>query len=181
MLAGLLIGLPSLRLRADYFAIATIAFSEIIRDIAQNAREHHRRQPGHDLDRARQRLGIFFTDAWFDASDWITENILDPIGLDRPDFNTLPLFLVVWITLAVLAFALSRLIRSPWGRVLRAIREDEDAARALGKNVFSYKLQSLAIAAGARRARRAGSWRSTSSRSARTRSSRSSPSSATRS
>jgi branched-chain amino acid transport system permease protein len=36
---------------------------------------------------------------------------------------------------------------SPWGRVLRAIREDEDAARALGKNALSYKLQSLAIAA----------------------------------
>ena len=37
--------------------------------------------------------------------------------------------------------------RTPWGRVLRAIREDEDAARALGKNVFFYKLQSLGIAA----------------------------------
>jgi branched-chain amino acid transport system permease protein len=37
---------------------------------------------------------------------------------------------------------------SPWGRVLRAIREDEDAARALGKNALSYKLQSLAISAG---------------------------------
>ena len=36
---------------------------------------------------------------------------------------------------------------SPWGRVLRAIREDEDAASALGKNVFAYKLQSLGIAA----------------------------------
>ena len=37
--------------------------------------------------------------------------------------------------------------RTPWGRVLRAVREDEDAARALGKNVFVYKLQSLSIAA----------------------------------
>ena len=38
-----------------------------------------------------------------------------------------------------------RLIHSPWGRVLRAVREDEDAARSLGKNVFWYKLQSLMI------------------------------------
>ena len=45
-------------------------------------------------------------------------------------------------------FVLSRIQRTPWGRVLRAIREDEDAARALGKNAFSYKLQSLAIAGG---------------------------------
>ena len=44
-------------------------------------------------------------------------------------------------------FVLTRVQRTPWGRVLRAIREDEDAARALGKNAFSYKLQSLAIAA----------------------------------
>ena len=44
-------------------------------------------------------------------------------------------------------FILTRVQRTPWGRVLRAIREDEDAARALGKNAFSYKLQSLAIAA----------------------------------
>ena len=36
-------------------------------------------------------------------------------------------------------------MRSPWGRVLKSIREDEDAARSLGKNVFSYKMQSLII------------------------------------
>jgi ABC-type branched-subunit amino acid transport system permease subunit len=36
-------------------------------------------------------------------------------------------------------------VRQPWGRVLRAIREDEDAAAALGKNVVSYKLQALAL------------------------------------
>jgi branched-chain amino acid transport system permease protein len=36
---------------------------------------------------------------------------------------------------------------SPWGRVLRAVREDEDAARALGKNAVAYKLQSLVISA----------------------------------
>ena len=37
--------------------------------------------------------------------------------------------------------------RSPWGRVLKAIREDEGAAAALGKNVLAYKLQSLGVAA----------------------------------
>jgi ABC-type branched-subunit amino acid transport system permease subunit len=43
---------------------------------------------------------------------------------------------------------LRRLTRSPWGRVLRAIREDEDAANALGKNPLAYKLQALAIGSG---------------------------------
>ena len=145
IIAGLIIGLPSLRLRADYFAIATIAFSEIIRDAAQNSRGLTGGNQGTislELDNDR-----FFTDSWFTASDWISDNLLDPIGLTGQDFGDLPLFLVIWLTLAVLAVALNRLIHSPWGRVLRAIREDEDAARALGKNAFSYKLQSLSIAA----------------------------------
>jgi branched-chain amino acid transport system permease protein len=145
VISGLIIGLPSLRLRADYFAIATIAFSEIIRDIAQNSRDLTGGNQGTislELDN-----NTFYTDAWFKVSDWITENVLDPIGLTGQEFADLPLFLVIWISLVALAFALNLLIRSPWGRVLRAIREDEDAARALGKNAFSYKLQSLAIAA----------------------------------
>jgi branched-chain amino acid transport system permease protein len=50
--------------------------------------------------------------------------------------------------LLVLALVVVLLVRSPWGRVLRAVREDEDAARALGKNTFAYKLQSLSLAAG---------------------------------
>lgn len=145
MLVGLIIGLPALRLRADYFAIATIAFSEIIRDAAQNARDLTGGNQGTiNLELENDR---FYTDSWFSASDWIAENILDPVGLTGQDFGDLPLFLVVWITLGLLAIGLNLLIRSPWGRVLRAIREDEDAARALGKNAFSYKLQSLAIAA----------------------------------
>ena len=57
------------------------------------------------------------------------------------------MLIAVWVAFALLVLAISWLQRTPWGRVLRAIREDEDAARALGKNVFVYKLQSLMIAA----------------------------------
>ncbi len=50
------------------------------------------------------------------------------------------------VLMAALVFVLvETLVRSPWGRVLKAIREDEEVAKALGKNVFSYKLQSLMI------------------------------------
>ena len=148
MLVSLLIGLSSLRLRTDYFAIATIAFAEIIRYIAQNARGLTGGNQGSislELDNDR-----FFVDSWYidGADQWITDNILSPIGLDGPDYQGLPLFLATWITFLALTFGLRALIRTPWGRVLRAVREDEDAARALGKNAFSYKLQSLAIAAG---------------------------------
>ena len=136
MAFGLVVGLPSLRLRADYFAIATIAASEAIRLVALNAR---------DLTGGSQ--GIFgFDDSWDSLQETIEGWLMD-IGWSDPE-TLFPLLLVVWAVALLLMFGLSRLQRTPWGRVLRAIREDEDAARALGKNVFAYKLQSLAISAG---------------------------------
>jgi branched-chain amino acid transport system permease protein len=145
MLFGLLIGLPAVRLRADYLAIATIAFSEVVRITVQNARGLTGGNQGTiklELDNGR-----FFNETWQDISRWISDNIFDPIGLTGTDFINLPLLLVIWLVLVGLAFVLARTVRSPWGRVLRAVREDEDAARAVGKNAFSYKLQSLAISA----------------------------------
>ena len=135
VLFGLLVGLPSLRLRSDYFAIATIAAAETIRIVAVNAR-----------DLTGGPNGIFgFSDDWDSVSESI-ENFISDLGwTDVP--RLMPLLLVVWAVAVVLMFVLSRVQNTPWGRVLRAIREDEDAARALGKNAFSYKLQSLAISA----------------------------------
>ena len=87
-----------------------------------------------------------FADSWDEISESIEDFIANTIGwTDVP--TIFPLFLVVWVVAVVLMFALSRIQSTPWGRVLRAVREDEDAARALGKNVFSYKLQSLSLAA----------------------------------
>jgi branched-chain amino acid transport system permease protein len=134
MCAGVLIGLPSLRLRADYFAIATISFSEVVRYVAQNAR---------GLTGGNQGL-LGFDDDWIVASDWFL-SWLDDLGLGH--LFLLPLLIVAVATFVVLAIVMRLLKGTPWGRVLRAVREDEDAARALGKNVFVYKLQSLAIAA----------------------------------
>jgi len=132
---GLLIGLPSLRLRADYFAIATIAAAEIVRITAQNARE---------LTGGNQ--GLFgFEGSWDNVSDSITSG-LQSLGWSDPE-TLFPLFLVVWATALIATVLLYFMQRSPWGRVLRAVREDEDAARALGKNALVYKLQSLSIAA----------------------------------
>jgi branched-chain amino acid transport system permease protein len=132
---GLVIGLPSLRLRADYFAIATIASAEAIRLFALNARE---------LTGGAQGL-IGFGDDWTSVSNTIEGWISDLGWTDVP--TLFPLFLVTWAIAVLLMLALTRVQGTPWGRVLRAVREDEDAARALGKNAFSYKLQSLAIAA----------------------------------
>jgi branched-chain amino acid transport system permease protein len=50
-----------------------------------------------------------------------------------------------WIVVAIACLLVFLLVRSPWGRVLKGIREDEDAVRSLGKNVYGYKMQSLII------------------------------------
>jgi branched-chain amino acid transport system permease protein len=55
--------------------------------------------------------------------------------------------IIVWATAAILLGVFWKLERSPWGRVLRAIREDETAATAVGKNVFGFKLQALVLGA----------------------------------
>jgi neutral amino acid transport system permease protein len=55
------------------------------------------------------------------------------------------LMLLILITVAVVYWALNLLVNSPWGRVLKAIREDEEIPRALGKNVFWYKLQAFML------------------------------------
>ena len=135
MAFGLVVGLPALRLRTDYLAIATIAAAEALRLFALNAR---------DLTGGAQ--GIFgFGDEWDEVSDSILDG-LESLGWSNPE-TLFPLFIVVWGVAILLMFVLNFLQKSPWGRVLRAVREDEDAARALGKNAFAYKLQSLAIAA----------------------------------
>jgi branched-chain amino acid transport system permease protein len=144
MLFGVIVGLPSLRLRADYFAIATIAMAEVVRLFAQNARSLTGGNQGLFCDTGGD-TSVCYTDAWRDLSDSINENIVSIFWSD-PD-NLFPLFLVVWVTVGIAIVALTYFQRTPWGRVLRAIREDEDAARALGKNTLLYKLQSLAISA----------------------------------
>jgi branched-chain amino acid transport system permease protein len=67
------------------------------------------------------------------------------VGTLRFDQRTMWVVIVGWVLVVVVTLLVRRLVRSPWGRVIRAIREDEDAARSLGKNVFAYKMQSLMI------------------------------------
>jgi branched-chain amino acid transport system permease protein len=143
MAFGVLIGLPSLRLRADYFAIVTLATAEVVRLFAQNARELTEGNKGLYCDFSGGG-SVCYDDAWRSVSDSIL-GFVDNFWSD-PDF-LVPLLLVVWVTVVVATVGLGYVQRTPWGRVLRAVREDEDAARALGKNTLLYKLQSLAISA----------------------------------
>ncbi|MGH3007472.1 MAG: branched-chain amino acid ABC transporter permease [Gaiellaceae bacterium] len=134
IIAALAIGLPSLRLRADYFAIATIAFAEIVRFVAQNAR---------GLTGGNQGKGGFDRD-WRGVSETMS-SFFERLGLG--DSHLLPLLVVTWGLFLLLLVVIRHAMRTPWGRVILTVREDEDAAQAIGKNVLAYKLQSLAIAA----------------------------------
>ncbi|HEV7770693.1 MAG TPA: branched-chain amino acid ABC transporter permease [Solirubrobacterales bacterium] len=140
---GVLIGLPSLRLRADYFAIVTLAMAEVVRLVAQNARGLTGGNKGLycEFEGVNQTC---FDDSWRSVSDWML-GVVDNFWADPEPL--LPLLLVIWVTVAIGVVALTYLQGTPWGRVLRAIREDEDATRALGKNTLLHKLQSLAISA----------------------------------
>lgn len=132
---GVLVGLPSLRLRADYLAIVTLAAAEIVRITIVNSRS---------LTGGNQGL-YGFEATWSTLSETIA-GWLEALGWADPPALA-PLLIVVWIVAVLCAFGLSLLQRSPWGRVLRAIREDEDAVRAIGKRSIVYKMQSLCIAA----------------------------------
>jgi branched-chain amino acid transport system permease protein len=121
-IVSLLVGLLTIRLRADYLAIATFGVAVVVQLAALNL-ESLTGGP----------FGIGFIPRPF---SWLAE--------DRLLFGLLNLGIVVLTVLGVF-LALERLLRSPWGRVLRAIREDEQAALALGKNAFVFRLQAFAI------------------------------------
>jgi neutral amino acid transport system permease protein len=76
---------------------------------------------------------------------WIARFAVSAIyQYDRNPSKTGLMFISV-LLVALIYWALEKLVQSPWGRVLKAIREDEEVAKALGKNVFWYKLQSLML------------------------------------
>ena len=138
VLLGLLLGIPTLRQRADYLSVVTIATAEILRLVA-NAR------PSAPLTGASRGIGGLSGELGFFRPNFIPEGNYG-IGSSFV-FNSRQLWsmLIAWSCVLVVTLLIRAWVRSPWGRVLRAIREDEDAARALGKNVVVYKLQSFVI------------------------------------
>jgi neutral amino acid transport system permease protein len=135
-LLGLLLGLPTLRLRADYLAITTIAAAEVIRLLVRS----NWAQPLTN--------GVFgiqgFADSFFTLNPFPASQIYG-VGRLVVTGRNLWVMIIGWAVAGIITLFIRRLIKSPWGRVLKAIREDEDATISLGKNVFAYKLQALMI------------------------------------
>ena len=123
MLAGVLLGAPTLRLRGDYLAIVTLGFGEIVRISAQNS---------PSLGEARGISGI-----------------PHPSSIGNTEFGTkpLPYYHLVLVAIVVVILIVARMKRSRVGRSWAAIREDEDAAEIMGVQTFKMKLWSFAVGA----------------------------------
>lgn len=131
---ALILGYPTLRLRADYLAIATIAASEILRLLFGSV----------------ELVDVFGGSNGLNGYATPYQNLnpfTEELNLGFVSFSPTVLWstLVGWILVVICCIATWLLMRSPWGRVLRSIREDEDAVRSLGKNVFAYKMQALIL------------------------------------
>ena len=135
VLLALLLGVPTLRLRADYLAIVTIAAAEIIRLVVRSV-TFKDTFGGSDGRQA-------FAGGFYDLNPFPERSYT--IGSFGFNERQMWILTVGWILVALSCLVVFLLMRSPWGRVLKAIREDEDAVRSLGKNVYYYKMQSLII------------------------------------
>ncbi|CAN5485414.1 hypothetical protein BH10ACT2_BH10ACT2_12580 [soil metagenome] len=190
---GLIMGIPTLRLRSDYLAIVTIALAELVRLIVRSVtfRKYFNGSDGIN------GFGKTFTDTtpfnpsgkyslWpFDANTNLVGRVLllvifatasvmigrilaerfrpsnrelrvilpfvvfaiMMVGAKQTEYGGLGFksLIVGWLVVFVLGGLVYMLMRSPWGRVIKGIREDEEAVRSLGKNIYSYKLQALIL------------------------------------
>ncbi|MDF9715616.1 DUF4190 domain-containing protein [Nocardioides sp. ChNu-153] len=131
---AIVLGLPTLRLRADYLAIATIATAEILR-LVFGAVETK------DVFGGSNGLNGF-AGTYQDMNPFSERLDLGIVSFSARDLWSM---VVGWTLVALCCLLVWALMRSPWGRVLRSIREDEEAVRSLGKNVFAYKMQALVL------------------------------------
>ena len=139
-----LIGIPTLKLKEDYLAIATIGIAEVIRLVLKNESWLTNSVMGlknlpSPLQGPIEGKISAFVASHPDFPHWLN-------GMISKGYNWFYLGIVV-LLIVILYFASERIIRSPWGRVLRAIREDEAVATVAGKDVFWFKMQSLVLGA----------------------------------
>ena len=119
-LVAFLIGIPTLKLKEDYLAIATIGIAETIR-------------------------------LFFNNEAWLANGVRGVSGIPRPfqhyiSFNYNLFYLLLMLVFVIGVYlAIEKALKSPWGRVLKAIGEDETVTEAMGKNIFRYKMESLVL------------------------------------
>lgn len=139
-IVGFLISIPVLRLRTDFLAIATLGIAEVIRFIFQNERWlANGPQPMRGIPRP---LDCLFKDP---ACSWLPDRAVQFLEPLSPRDYVFFYLIVVSLILAVVFIALERISRSPWGRMLRAVRDEENSAAMNGKNVFWRRIESFVV------------------------------------
>ncbi len=121
-LVGIIIGAPSLRLKGDYLALATFGLGVIVYQIALNWVSFTRGPMGLPGISGFSIFGVAINELWA--------------------------YLILVAVIAFITFlVIRRIVSSPFGRVLRAVRDDETAAKSLGKDTVRYKLMAFIIGA----------------------------------
>jgi len=122
-IVAFLVAIPTLRLREDYLAIATIGIAEVFRRIAI------------------EEEGLVNGTRGLTGIPRPLHDLVSP-----PDYKYI-YFGIAVVVLIIIFVAIERAARSPWGRVLKAIREDELATSASGKNIFAFRMQAFVLGA----------------------------------
>ncbi|MCK4655020.1 MAG: branched-chain amino acid ABC transporter permease [Candidatus Cloacimonetes bacterium] len=120
---GALVGIPSLRIKDDYFIIATFAFQIIVFSILNNL--------------------VSFT-----GGPMGLPGIPQPVILGIKISSHISFSILITILCAFTFYVSNKIVKSPFGRILKAIREDEIFAQSLGKNISAYKVKIFMISAG---------------------------------
>ena len=122
-LLGFLVALPTSKLSIHYWAITTLGIGEIIRLIANN-------------------------------EEWLTKGPFGLVNIPQPASEMIPtavypiFYLILVLAILLITFIIIRLmVDSPFGRVLKAIREEDDLALAMGKPVFHFKVKAMTVGA----------------------------------
>ena len=161
---GYLLAYPTARLRSDYFAIITISLGEIVRILLSG--EPLLRAGGNYSAIGIQRYPLPFRDWWFCGSesqletsgsaivcsldkdiDSMAWTVGELMGLDRAAPYMIVLAVIGTVSTLIVWKLLDMLFRSPWGRILRSIREDEEVAQHHGHDILTHKARSLALGA----------------------------------
>ena len=164
---GWALAYPTARLRTDYFAIVTISLGEIVRVLLAG-------EPLLRVGAVGNAIGISsyplpFEDMWFCGSEtsgpdtnWVSPdacrddgNLTDTpayligewLNLGEPAPYMFLLMIMSVIAVILVWILLNRILSSPWGRILKAIREDEEVAQHHGHDVLTHKAASLALGA----------------------------------
>jgi branched-chain amino acid transport system permease protein len=135
-IAGLIVGVPSLRLRGDYLAITTLGFGEIIRVVIQNL----------DIIGASQGFrGVYIYSNGVKSLEMISELQDTPF-----QFYSIPKytdFFWTFLVVAIIIFGITNLMRSTYGRGFIAVKDDEIAAEAMGINTTKFKVTAFVVGA----------------------------------